>query len=505
MNRFVCIHGHFYQPPRENPWTDEVSPEESAAPYHDWNERITEECYEPNTHARILNVRGETVLEVNNFSNISFDIGPTLLSWLRRKAPETYEAVLEADRESLSKRHGHGNAMAQNYNHLIMPLASRRDKWTQLVWGIRDFEFHFKRRPEGLWLAETAVDRETLELMAQCGIRFTVLAPHQAYRVRRLGFNRRWSYANHETIDPRVPYRIWLDHGRHIHIFFYEAPVSRAIAFQGLLGNGDELASRLLNAFLPRSRPQLVSTATDGESFGHHHRFGEMAVAYALNKIEEQALARPTNFAEFLERFGSESEVDIYENSSWSCPHGIERWRADCGCRVEPHRAGNQEWRKFLREAFDDLKTVVDEVFEREMGALVRDPWEARNDYIEVMLDDSEVTRQAFLSRHARYSLKAGEKQKFWDLLEAQKFGLFMYTSCGWFFDDVSGLEAVQGMRFAFRALELVQPYASRALEPSFLQTLRKARSCVPGQGTGEDIFMNHVKRSPELLKRCSL
>ncbi|MBI3315672.1 MAG: DUF3536 domain-containing protein [Candidatus Omnitrophica bacterium] len=496
MKKFICIHGHFYQPPRENPWTGEVDREESAAPYHDWNERITKECYESNTAAPILNAQGETVLKINNFSKISFDIGPTLLSWLKRQAPETYRAIVEADRSSFLKRHGHGNAMAQVYNHLIMPLASRRDKVTQVVWGIRDFEFHFGRKPEGLWLAEAAVDRVTLGILADQGIRFTVLAPHQAYRTRRIGFNRRWEYASHETIDSRMPYRIWLDRGKSMHLFFYDAPVSRAIAFEGLLGNGDVLAARVLHDFSPRERVQLISTATDGESFGHHHRFGEMAIAYALRKIEDEKLAQTTNFAEFLERCDSTAEVDIYENSSWSCSHGVERWRADCGCRLHVHDGWNQKWRAFLREAFDGLKAVVDDVFEREAGAWVRDPWVARNDYIEIILDGSEASRRNFLSKHARYALELEETKKLWDLFEAEKFAMFMYTSCGWFFDDISGLEPVQVMKFALRAMELAQPYCSQTLEEPFLKILRKAKSNIPGQGTGEDVFNRYVKNA---------
>ena len=495
IKKYVCIHGHFYQPPRENPWTGEVDAEESAKPFHDWNERISSECYEQNTKARILNAKNELVHTVNNFTRISFDIGPTLLSWLRRKQPEVYRAIVEADRESVSRRNGHGNAMAQVYNHRIMPLATRRDKITQVVWAIRDFEFHFKRKPEGMWLAEAAVDRETLKIMAEQGILFTVLAPHQAKRVRHAGFGQRWRYIHHEAIDPKHVYRILLEGGRHFHIFFYDGPISRAIAFQGLLNNGDQLASRLLNAFGNRGdREQLVSAATDGETFGHHHRFGEMAVAYSVKKIEEQRLANMTNYAEFLGRIGSFWEVDVVENSSWSCAHGVERWRSDCGCRIS-HRAGwNQKWRTALRDAFDFLKQVIDEVYEKELGVFLKDPWQARNDYISVLLDPSKREIEKFLTRHQRKPLRAEDIVEVWKLLEAEKFSMFMYTSCGWFFDELSGIEPVQCMKFARRAMEMVQPYLKIPLEEHVLKILADAKSNLPEQGTGADIFRQWAK-----------
>ena len=494
MKKFICIHGHFYQPPRENPWTGEVDAEESAKPFHDWNERITQECYEANTQAALLNPKGEVAARINNFSKISFDIGPTLLGWLRRKSPATYQAIVAADHQSVLKRSGHGNAMAQVYNHLIMPLASRRDKITQVVWGIKDFEFNYGRRPEGMWLSETAVDRETLNVLADHGIRFTVLAPHQAWRARHVGFGTRWQYIRNEAIDTKHPYRILLDQGRHFHIYFYDAPISRAIAFQGLLNSGDQLAQRLLNAFSYRDRDQLVSTATDGESFGHHHRFGEMAVAYGLKKVEDHRLARLTNFGEFLERHGSFWEADIYEKSSWSCPHGVERWRSDCGCRIHSAAGWNQAWRAVLREAFDFVKEIADEVFEVQTDAWLKDPWEARNDYIIVLLNDSIKERKKFLSKHTQKHVPREEEGKLWNLFEAQRYSMYMYTSCGWFFDDISGLEAVQVMKFALRVIELVQPYYKKDIEGAFNKLLSAAKSNIPEMGSGADIFNKFVK-----------
>ena len=505
MKKYVCIHGHFYQPPRENPWTEKVDAEESAKPFHDWNERIAKECYEANAKAPVLNSKGEIIACINNYSKISFDIGPTLLSWLRSKDPATYQAILRADRESMLKNGGHGNAIAQVYNHIIMPLAQKRDKVTQVIWGIRDFEFHYKRRPEGMWLSETAVDRETLQILADCGILFTVLAPHQARRVRHVGFGSRWNYIHNEDIDCRLPYRILLDRGKQFHIFFYNAPISRAIAFQGLLYNGDQLDQRLLSTFSRRDYAQLISTATDGESFGHHHKFGEMAIAYGMKKLEDQKLAELTNFSAFLEKYSSLWEVDVYDNSSWSCAHGIERWRSDCGCRINFQAGWNQKWRSFLRDAFDFLKEIVDEVYERETGQFLKGPWEARDDYIDVMLDPSEKGRKKFLSKHLQKTAHTVDEKKLWDLLEAEKFSLFMYTSCGWFFDELSGIEPVQVMKFALRAMELVQPHYKRDIEGQFFKILRQAKSNIPEKGTGEDVFINLVKPAKSAVEKIGL
>jgi alpha-amylase/alpha-mannosidase (GH57 family) len=494
MKKYVCIHGHFYQPPRENPWTGEVDAEESAKPFHDWNERIAKECYGANAGAPIMNAKGEIAARVNNFEKLSFDIGPTLLSWMRRKDPVTYKAIVEADKKSAMTCGGHGNAIAQVYNHVIMPLASRRDKITQVIWGVRDFEFHYGHKPEGMWLSETAVDKETLAILADQGILYTILAPHQARRARHIGFGSRWHALGHELVDPKRAYRILLDQGRQFHIFFYDAPISRSIAFQGLLNSGDALSQRLLSAFGHRDREQIVSTATDGESFGHHHRFGEMAIAYAMQRLEEQKLATITNYGEFLDLYGSYWEVDIYEQSSWSCAHGIERWRSDCGCRINHEEGWNQKWRTVLRDAFDFLKETVDQVFETQTAPLLKNPWDARNGYIDILLEDTPEIRKRFLSGHARRALSAEEEKRIFDLLEAEKFSMFMYTSCAWFFDDISGIEPVHMMKFALRAMDLVQPYHPKGLEAPFTRILAAAKSNIKEMGTGEDVFVKFVK-----------
>ncbi|HVA17610.1 MAG TPA: DUF3536 domain-containing protein, partial [Candidatus Dormibacteraeota bacterium] len=379
MERYICIHGHFYQPPRENPWLEAVEIQDSAYPYHDWNARITAECYGPNSSSRVLDEQGRIVRIVNNYSKISFNFGPTLLSWLEEKSPAVYQSILAADEMSQALYSGHGSAIAQVYNHMIMPLANRRDKETQIVWGLRDFEHRFRRMPEGMWLAETAVDLETLDLLAQHGIKFTILAQTQARSARRIG-GTKWRDVSDGSIDPSMPYRITLPSGRTMALFFYDGPISRAVAFEGLLNRGEYLASRLAQAFSDsREWPQLVHIATDGETFGHHHKRGEMALSYAIEQIESTGIAKMTNYGEFLERYPPFREVRIKENSSWSCVHGVDRWRADCGCNSGMHPGWHQQWRAPLRKALDWLRDQLAPHFEEKGRDFFSDPWRARD------------------------------------------------------------------------------------------------------------------------------
>ncbi|MEO1654657.1 MAG: glycoside hydrolase, partial [Bacteroidota bacterium] len=347
MEKFICIHGHFYQPPRENPWLEEIELQESAEPYHDWNERITAECYNPNGVSRILNGDGQIIDIVNNYSNISFNFGPTLLSWMKDNAPSSYQYILDGDKESIQRFNGHGSAIAQVYNHIIMPLANRRDKETQVIWGIEDFRYRFGREPKGMWLSETAADIESLEVLAKYNIQYTILAPNQARRFRKLG-SEEW----YEGVNPKLHYVCRLPSGRSIVLFFYDGEVSQAIAFKGLLKDGEQFANHLIGSFSEHHEgPQLVHVATDGESYGHHHRHGDMALAYCLRYIEENNLARITNYSEYLSLFPPQYEVEIYDNSSWSCAHGVERWKSNCGCSTGGRPEWNQEWRAPIREA----------------------------------------------------------------------------------------------------------------------------------------------------------
>lgn len=492
MNRYICIHGHFYQPPRENPWLEAVELQDSAFPYHDWNERITAECYAPNAAARILDHQGNIRDIICNYCSISFNFGPTLLAWLERHAPEVYRTIIEADRDSQKRFSGHGSAIAQVYNHMIMPLANRRDKRTQILWGIADFRHRFGRAPEGMWLSETAVDLETLDILAENGISFTILAPRQARRVRRIG-ERHWHNVENSRIDPRRAYLCRLRSGRAINLFFYDGPISQDVAFGGQLNNGEALAQRWLSGLADREEAQLVHLATDGESYGHHHRHGEMALAYALDRLEQHDQARVTIYGEFLERHPPLYEVDIFENSSWSCEHGVERWRSHCGCNSG--RAGwTQHWRAPLRQALDELRDELAVIYEREMARYLRDGWAARDDYISVILDRSEENVEAFLARHGKREFEQEEKVSILRLLEMQRHAMLMFTSCGWFFDEISGLETTQVLEYAARAMQLAVRVGGRDLEPDFLETLARATSNLPEHKNGAEVYQKFVK-----------
>jgi alpha-amylase/alpha-mannosidase (GH57 family) len=494
MERYLCIHGHFYQPPRENPWLEAIELQDSAYPYHDWNERITAECYAPNAVARILDSENRIVKLINNYSKISFNFGPTLLSWLEAKAPAVYQAILDADRESQQNFSGHGSALAQVYNHVIMPLATRRDRVTQIRWGIADFERRFKRPPEGMWLAETAVDLETLELLASDGIQFTVLAPHQAARFRKIGENS-WTEIDGSAIDPSRAYRQTLPSGKTIALFFYDGPIARAVAFEGLLSHGEEFIGKLLGGFATeRNWPQLMHIATDGESYGHHHRFGDMALAYALEQIEAKQLARLTNYGEFLAQHPPTHEVEVVEKSSWSCAHGIDRWWSDCGCNSGGHPHWNQAWRTPLRDALDRLRDEVAPRWENVAGALFKNPWAARDAYIDVILDRSAENLDKFFARHAAQPLTASEQTTALKLLELQRQALLMYTSCGWFFDDLSGIETVQVIQFAARAVQLAEELFGDGFEEPFVERLARAESNLTEHGNGRNIYETMVR-----------
>ncbi|HEV2112783.1 MAG TPA: DUF3536 domain-containing protein, partial [Terriglobales bacterium] len=494
--RFVCIHGHFYQPPRENPWLETVETQDTAAPYHDWNERICSECYAPNGAARIVNLKNQITRIVNNYARISFNFGPTLLSWLKENAPRTYRMILDGERRSRKSFRGHSSAMAQVYNHMILPLANRRDRITQIRWGIADYENNYGASPEGMWLAETAADAESLELMAQHGIKFTLLAPHQCKRIRPFKYDgskndAEWTDTPDASVDTTLPYLVHFDSGVSIAVFFYNGSVSRAIAFEGLLNSGENFAARLKSGFKENPAPQLVHVATDGESYGHHHKHGEMALAYALRLLEADKTVKLTNYAGFLAQFSPEYECEIVDNTSWSCVHGVERWRSNCGCNGG--KPGfNQEWRTPLRQALNELRDALAPLTEQEGAKLFRNVWAARDAYISVVLDRSEESIAAFLGDHATHELSTEERVRALELMEMQRHTQLMYTSCGWFFDDISGIETVQIIAYAARVLQLASWLFSdqgAPLEPAFLARLAEARSNVSTAGNGAMIY----------------
>ena len=512
-SRYLCVHGHFYQPPRENPWLETVELQDSATPYHDWNERITSECYAPNGASRIVNQQHQIIRIVNNYARMSFNFGPTLLSWLEDFAPRTYRMIQDADRVSAERYSNHGSALAQVYNHIIMPLASERDARTQIRWGIADFAHRFGRQPEGMWLAETAVSRSVLDLLAQERIKFTILAPHQCLRVRKLSTNNQqpttdnqsaWSDTPDATVDPSQAYLVKLNDGRSIAVFFYDGPASRAIAFEGLLNDGETFGRRLVSGFQadkPASEPQLIHVATDGESYGHHHKRGEMALSYALHWIEENNLAQLTNYGEFLEKFPPQWEAEVVDESSWSCSHGVERWRSDCGCNGG--KAGwNQRWRTPLREALDLLRDRTAPLAEAVAAPLLKDLWAARNAYIHVILDRSADNLDRFFAAHATHTLTPQERTTVFELLEFQRHAQLMYTSCGWFFDDISGIETIQIIAYAGRVLQLARKLfsdpvlfgnAASDLEAEFLAILALAKSNNPDIADGAEVYRRFV------------
>ncbi len=532
--QYVCVHGHFYQPPRENPWLETVEVQDSAAPYHDWNDRITAECYAPNGASRIVDTENKIVRIMNNYAWISFNFGPTLLSWLNDFAPRAYRMVLDADRISAQGNEGHGSAIAQVYNHIIMPLASERDARTQIRWGIRDFEHRFGRKPEGMWLAETAASRAVLDLMAQEGILFTILAPHQCAHVRPLAERPAkptpgdkaskegapapsaapasstapapepipWTETPNASVDTRHPYRVQLDEGRSITVFFYNGPISRAIAFEGLLNNGTDFGNRLLTGLDDgpaddhEEPAHLSHVATDGESYGHHHRHGEMALSYAIHWLEDEKKVQFTNYAVFLAKYPPLWEAEIVDNTSWSCAHGVERWRSNCGCNTGGHSGWSQQWRAPLRQALDQLRDAVHPLAEKLSKSLVKDLWAARDAYIDIILDRSRSKTDAFFAQHATHQLSQEERIRALELMELERHTQLMYTSCGWFFDEISGIETVQVIAYAARVLQLAARLfgdPGAALEKQFLDVLETAPSNLPEIGNGAGVYRRFV------------
>ena len=472
----LIIHGHFYQPPRENPWTGDVEREASAAPYHDWNERIHAECYAANAAARV----GSHL--VNNYAHISFNFGPTLLSWLEKHHPETYQKIIDADRLSVREHSGHGNAIAQAYGHAILPLCNERDRLTQVVWGIADFRHRFEREPESMWLPETAADDATLDVLIEQGLRYVVLAPSQADRSVDAG--RAYKYLHRDG------------GGRSIAIFFYDGPLARAIAFEKALASSE----RLVRMFQTASHGKaMVNIATDGETYGHHFKFGDLCLAHVLTVEAPREGFWITNYGEFLDRYPPQHEIKIAsgpqeEGTSWSCSHGVSRWTRDCGCHTGGEPGWNQQWRGPLRVALNFLRDRAAEGFEELGGKLFKDPWNARNAYIQVLLQ--RFSPRDFLAQHVRHQLSPADEIRAFTLLEMQRNALLMFTSCGWFFYDISGIETIQILKYAARVIELSDQLGLPSHRKAFLDLLAEARSNVAEKGTGADIYVRHAEPS---------
>ena len=508
---YVTVHGHFYQPPRENPYLDAIERQPSASPYHDWNERIHYECYRPNAFARVVNNQDELVGIVNNYEYLSFNIGATLMSWLERYDLEVYQRILEADRKSCDRLNGHGNAIAQVYNHIIMPLANERDKYTQIRWGKEDFRSRFGRDPEGMWLAETAVDPATIEALIAERIRFIILAPSQAQRCRAFPTmehpDPQWQEVGGSQIDPTRPYRCFLPGGNpnheYIDIFFYDGPISRDMGFNDVLYNSHNLAGQLGQAVRGDRQAQLISVATDGETFGHHKRGTEKTLAYAFIEEFPQRGWTVSNFAHYLSLNTPRWEVELKPVTAWSCAHGVDRWQDDCGCGGEGG-VWHQKWRRPLRQALDWLRDQLIKVYEETGRQLFRDPWQARDEYIQVMRDRSPANVSRFLSRHQSHKLTAAESVDALRLLEMQRHALLMYTSCGWFFEELSRPEGTQILRYAARALELGGDVAGVRLELGFLKRLAQAPSNVDFFRHGSEIYRQLVATAQISFKQVT-
>ena len=501
MNKYICFHGHFYQPPREDPWLEVIEFQKDASPYHDWNDYIAYECYGPNRAARRVDGEGKILEIINNYEFINFNFGPTLLSWLKKYKIAIYQKIVEADIRS-RKRFGFGNAIAQVYNHVIMPLANRRDKLTQISWGIEAFKYHFGRLPLGMWLAETAVDNETLAVLASSGIKFTILSPKQAKKVRL--FDGNWQTVNEaHQMDTTHPYRCFPEPGLAIDIFFYHEEISRGIAFGNLLKKGELLAEAIESAFLPDESRQIISIAADGETYGHHHKFGEMGLAYNIDYFMHHSQIKLTNYSQILSLHQPEFEVIIKEKTAWSCNHGVGRWYRDCGCRSGIHPGWQQGWRKPLREGFELLRKEIDPPFEKSARRLLKDLYSARNDYIHILLDSGGGTKEAFLARHRKNDLSEQEKSTLFKMLEMQYYGQLIFTSCAWYFDDISGIEARQNIFYAARLIQLAKEMGMD-LKEAFLQILKGAKSNLPQYGDGAKIYENLISSRLYDLKRLS-
>ncbi|HXD30694.1 MAG TPA: DUF3536 domain-containing protein [Pyrinomonadaceae bacterium] len=485
----LIIHGHFYQPPRENPWTGVIEQQPGASPFHDWNERIHAECYWPNAF-----VQSGTEQSINNYTNISFNFGPTLLSWLQTHHVGTYDRILAADKESAGLRGGHGNAIAQAYGHAILPLCNDRDRLTQVLWGLADFRFRFGREAESLWLPETACNEATLDLLIEQGIRYVILAPGQAKRFRST--SAKWLDVTTNGIDTSRPYRYKhrTQSNRSLAVFFYDGRLSQAIAFEKVLRSSELLIDMIQDA---GSRGSMVNIATDGETYGHHFKFGDLALAHALEVEAKKKDLQVTNYGAFLEQHPPEIEVEINhgdsgEGSSWSCAHGVARWRGDCGCHTGGDAGWDQSWRAPLRAALDFLRDTLATHFEDLGRDLFLDPWDARNFYIDVMLDE-RGSKGKFFSKQSRRALSENEQARALVLLEMQRNALLMFTSCGWFFSEISGIETVQILRYAARALELGEQLGISSPRKHFLEIMAEARSNIRENGNGAAIFQNLV------------
>jgi len=460
----LCVHGHFYQPPREDPITGVIPVEPGAAPYRNWNERIHHECYRPNA-------------ELGNFARISFNIGPTLFDWMAQYDPPTYQSILAQDAFNVD-RYGVGNAIAQAYNHTILPLATYEDKLTQVRWGIADFEHRFRRIPKGMWLPETAANTETLRVLADNGIEFTILAPWQAAT---------------ESLDPTHPYRVDLNDGRQITVFFYHQELSTRISFDpGATVNADNF---LTNAILPKYRldgrksqpTQLLMIASDGELYGHHQPFREKFLAHLMNGALRDNELTPIYPALWLEQFPPQKTIRIRENTSWSCHHGVTRWAGLCGCTP------TARWKRPLRRALNRLAEILDEIYVDYLSAFLEDPWELRHAYGSVILGQATVAD--LISSQIHSPVSEADRRRIELLLAAQFERQRMFTSCGWFFEDFDRIEPRNNLAYAAQATWLTSLACNVDLVQQVMPLFKKVKSDRTGL-TADSVFAYSLGRA---------
>jgi len=484
----ITVHGHFYQPPRENPWTGQIELQPDAAPSRDWNERVYSECYGPNASVAIPTPEGQQRV-VNNFEKLSFNVGPTLMAWMERAHTDTYERIIHADRKSVETL-GHGNAIAQAFHHTILPLASARDIRTQIRWGLADFRYRFGRPAEGMWLPETAANAATLAILAEEGVGFTILASRQAARWKEQ--DGEWVDVEEQPIDTHLPYRYRHpnDPEKSIAIFFYDGDLAQEIAF----GNLGSSAERFLDAFTSRAGDGgLVHAATDGETYGHHHKFSELGLAFALFVEAEKQGIEITNYATFLADSPPTRDVAIQsgEGSSWSCEHGVGRWMRDCGCQTYGPEGYNQAWRGPLRAGLEVIRWAVDETYEMLGKQIFVDPWGARDRYVSVVI--GETSLPDFLEAETAGMGDPAALERADVLLEMQRNAMSMFTSCGWFFYDVSRIETVQILRYAARTLDLLGSLGLSLPEDAYMPLMEEAKSNDPAEGSATTILRSLI------------
>jgi hypothetical protein len=462
-----CVHGHFYQPPREDPLTGEIPLEPGAAPYHNWNERIHNQCYRPNA-------------DLGNFAKMSFDVGPTLVDWMISYDPVAFRQIVEQDRQNVEK-YGVGNAMAQAYNHTILPLATPHDKYTQVLWGIADFEYHFGHKPAGMWLPETAVNNETLEVLADCGIEYIILAPWQA---------------DVKDLDATHPYRVDLPAGKRLVVFFYNQDLSTRISFDpGATINADNfLIEMLMPKFRPSKKvndePQLVMIASDGELYGHHQPFRDKFLGYLLDGALSGQAIKATYPALWLKDHPVYHTTDIHQNTSWSCSHGVTRWKGMCSCT--PH--GN--WKAPLRNAFDELARALDGQYLAVIQPLLQDAWQLRHQYIHVI--NGQIGLSDLVGSLTGKVLEPEELKKIDLLLKAQYERQRMFTSCGWFFDDFDRIEPRNNVAYAAQAVWLTNLATGVNLESQALSLLKAVKSWRSGL-RADMVFSHHLQRAHKM------